>query len=184
MLFQVYERLFDNYDFIFLREYQIATQLALYLNETKKAENFLRKGMLSGWQMKSIKRNGYLAKLRETKDWKSIKKQYENLNKQHESNLNEQLRKRVKKMFSKDHWKALGALFKFSSKAQDKYGEKRFAPHSEKQIANFLDIYKNYGYPGEKLIGNDFWMSTILSHYNSISQEYGEKDTLYPSLKA
>ena len=30
---QVYEELFENYDFIFLREYQIAAQLALHLND-------------------------------------------------------------------------------------------------------------------------------------------------------
>lgn len=180
---QVYERLFDNYDFIFLRKYQIATQLALYLNETEKAKSFLRKGILSGWQMKSIKRNECLAKLRETKDWKSIKKQYRNLHKEYESNLNEKLRKRVKKMFLKDQWKALGALFTFSSKAQDRYAEKRFAPHSEKQIAVFSDILHNYGYPGEKIIGNDYWMSTILGHHNSISQDYNEKDKLYPNIK-
>lgn len=180
---QVYEELFENYDFIFVREYQIATQLALYLDDEEKAYWFLVKGIRSGWQMKSIRRNAYLAKLRATKEWKTIKKQYRNFNEQYASHLNESLRNRVKKIFSKDQWKAIGALFRFSSKAQDRYAEKKFAPQSEKQIAEFSEILKVYGYPGEKLIGNDFWMSTIVSHHNSISQAYNKKDTLYPKLR-
>jgi len=179
---QVYEELFENYDFVFLREYQIATQLALYLNDEEKAIRFLTKGIRSGWRMKSIRRNVYLSKLRATKKWKTIKKQYRNLTKQYASHLNESLRNRVKRMFSKDQWKVIGALFSFSDKAQDRYAEKKFAPQSEKQIAEFSVIFKDYGYPGEKLIGNGFWMSTILSHHNSISKDYNEKDTLYPRL--
>lgn len=86
-------------------------------------------------------------------------------------------------MFLKDQWKAIGALFSFNDKAQDRYAEKKFAPQSERQIAEFSNIFKDYGYPGEKLIGNDFWMSTILSHHNSISQYYNKKDTIYPRLR-
>lgn len=179
----VYENLFEKYEFIFLRDYQIATQLALFLNDEQKANSLLIKGIKSGWTMKSIKKNEFLDKLRESEDWKFIKKQYSKLNKHYTSSLNGDVRKRVKKMYSKDQWKAFGALFRLSSKAQDKYAERTFAPHSEKQINDFLDILLEYGYPGEKLIGNEFWMSTILSHHNSISTDYNTKDTLYKSFK-
>ena len=180
----IYETLFENYDFVFLREYQIATQLALQVNDSQKAEQYLKQGMLAGWDMKSIKKNKFLSTIRNDSGWKDIKKEYKTLRAQYESGLNQTLRKQVKKMFSRDQWKALGAFLKFSSKAQDKYAEKKFAPHSERQIAEFNNILANYGYPGEQLIGNDIWMSTILSHHNSISKAYTEKDTLYPDLQA
>ncbi|MFD1316449.1 hypothetical protein [Namhaeicola litoreus] len=180
---QVYEELFEKYEFIFLRDFQIATQLALFLNDEQKSKRLLINGIKSGWKIKSIRNNNFLDKIRKGKDWKSIKKQYHALNELYESTLNQRLRKRVKKMFSKDQRKAIRALFAFSSKAQDRYAEKKFAPHSEKQISEFLDILNNYGYPGEKFIGNDFWMSTILSHHNSISNAYNRKDTLYQNLK-
>ena len=180
---QAYESLFEQYEFIFLRDYQIATQLALCLNDDEKAKSLLIKGIRSGWTMKSIRKNGYLSTLRQHEDWRFIKKQYRSLNAQYESGLNQNLQERVKKMFSKDQWKALGALFTFSSDAQDRYAEKKFAPHSEKQITAFLEIVDAYGYPGEKLIGNDFWMSTILSHHNSISTAYNRIDTLYEIIK-
>lgn len=179
----IYEQLFQDYEFIFLRAYQIATQLALHLNEQQKVKQFLELGILSGWEMKSIKRNNYLKKWRKEKDWTSIKKAYPTLRKQYESGLNQSLQKQVKKMFSKDQWKALGALFHFSSKGQDKYAERKFAPHSEQQINKLLAILEKHGYPGEKLIGNNYWMSTIISHHNSISQAYTQQDTFYPNLK-
>ena len=179
----VYEQLFRDYDFVFLREYQIATQLALYLNDKQKAIKYLKQGIILGWEMKSIKRNEYLAPLRKDEDWKSIKKEYANLNKQYESKLNQKLRKQVKRMYSKDQKKAFMALFRFGSKAQGRYAERKFAPHSERQMAKFSEILETYGYPGEKLIGNSTWMATILSHHNSISTAYNKKDTLYPELR-
>ena len=179
----IYEGLFKNYDFIFLREYQIATQLALHLKDEQKARQYLKQGILAGWKIKSIRSNSFLSKFRDDKEWKAIKKDYKILRPQYESSYDNNLRKQVKKMFSRDQWKAIRALFTFSSDAQDRYAEKKFAPHSEQQIAELLKILEEYGYPGEKLIGNNFWMSTILSHHNSISQEYAEKDTLYLNLK-
>ena len=126
----VYEQLFDEYDFVFVREYQIAAQLALYVNNKKNAIKYLKQGILSGWEMKSIKKNKYLDKLRKDKVWQSIESEYPGLNKQYESNLNQIQRERVKKMYSRDQKKAIKALLRFSSKAQDNYAEKKFAPHS------------------------------------------------------
>ena len=44
-------------------------------------------------------------------------------------------------------------------------------------------ILDKIGYPGERIIGNNFWMSTILSHHNSISQAYVLADSLYLKLR-
>ena len=86
-------------------------------------------------------------------------------------------------MFKKDQGKALGALFRIGDKAQEKYAMKKFAPHSEIQMTKLIKILENQGYPGERLIGNDYWMSTIISHHNSISKSYAQKDTLYSFIK-
>ena len=178
----VYEHLFDNYSFMFLREYQMAAQLALIENENEKAIRYLRRGILSGWDIRSIKKNKFLTALQSGKAWDLIEKDYPYLRKQYESNLNQDILKQVKTMYSKDQKKAFKALFRIGSKAKNTYAEKKFAPHSEKQMAEFSQILQSYGYPGEKLIGNDYWMSTILSHHNSISTTYNKKDSIYPAL--
>ncbi|MFX0557508.1 hypothetical protein ACOCEA_11965 [Maribacter sp. CXY002] len=184
---KVYEDLFDSYDFVFLREYQIATQLALYLGDRQKAKKLLIEGIKSGWTIKSIRKNNYLDTFRASEDWKTIKNQYRTLNVKYNASINHDLKNKVKKMYSKDQRKALGALFRFSSKAQDRYAERKFAPHSADQMKLFLEILDTYGYPGEKLVGKEYWMSTILSHHNSISTTYNRNDTLYrhiqPKLK-
>lgn len=180
---QFYNELLNEYDFVFLRDHQIATQLALYLNQKQKAKELLLNGIRRGWTLKSIRKNVFLKRLRKDRDWQAIKAQYRTLNEEFTASLNLPVRKRVKKMFSRDQWKALGALFTLSANAQDKYAERKFAPHSEKQIQEFHTIIDKYGYPGEKLIGNDFWMSTILSHHNSISTKYNRNDTLYDGMR-
>ncbi|GAB4020442.1 hypothetical protein GCM10028773_26340 [Spirosoma koreense] len=86
-------------------------------------------------------------------------------------------------MFRQDQWKALGALFTFSARGQDRYAEKRFAPHSEKQLHRLIEFMNTYGFPGEQLVGNGVWATVILSHHTSISTAYVLKDTLYPSLR-
>ena len=174
-----YGMLFDEYSFISLRDFQIAAQLAVFLGDDEKATEYILSGMEAGWTIKSINKNQFLDGFRKNDVWKAISPQYDSLHSIYESRLNQDVRTRVRHMFSKDQWKALGALFTFSSDAQDRYAEKKFAPHSEKQISEFLGIMHEYGYPGEKLVGNDYWMSTILSHHNSISQSYNRADTLY-----
>ncbi|MDO1450941.1 hypothetical protein Q0590_32000 [Rhodocytophaga aerolata] len=174
----VYENLFHTYPFIFLREYQVATQLALQLKDTAKAGDYLKKGIAAGWSRKSIRKNTYLAPIQ-----KDLREYYSSLNKQYQDRLDGEYRRQVKKMFAKDQWKALGALFTFSSKGQDRYAEKRFAPHSEKQVQQLIEMMAGKGYPGERLIGKNFWVTTILSHHNSISHRYVQADTLYPFIK-
>ncbi|MHA7058770.1 hypothetical protein ACWGOQ_0016210 [Aquimarina sp. M1] len=180
---QIYEKLFNHYQFIFIREYQVASQLAFYLDNKLKGFEYLKRGILTGWKMKSIKKNTYLKSFQKENDFKLIEKNYDSLRNKYESTLHQYIRNRVKKMYSKDQWKAFKALFRFNSKAHKRYAEKKFAPHSEKQMAELSDIISAYGYPGERFIGNNYWTSTIISHHNSISTSYNKKDVLYIHLK-
>lgn len=179
---EVYQQLFETFEFIFLRDYQVATQLAWHLGENEKAFRFLKLGTASGWQIKSIKKNKFLKGLRATKEWRLIQDQDDSLKGFYTNRIDSELRSEVRKMMMKDQSKALGALFKFSAKGQDRYAERKFAPNNEKQVYRLIEIIRDYGYPGEKLIGNDTWMQTILSHHNSISQAYCQKDTMYQYL--
>ena len=178
----MYEQLFETYDFIFLRDYKIASQLAAYTENKEKTLAYIELGIQGGWTLKSIKKHTLLKKYLSKEDWKIIKKKYPSLVAIYEHKLNKEVQVQVKKMSAKDQWKALKALFRFSDKAQTRYSENKFAPHSEQQMAKLMDIIANHGYPGEKLVGKGYWMSTIISHHNSISTPYNQKDTLYLSL--
>ncbi|MGB5205351.1 MAG: hypothetical protein WBN63_14270 [Eudoraea sp.] len=178
-----YENLISSYEFVFLRDYQVATQLAFYLNERQKALRLLEEGITAGWELKELKNNKFLASLQDEPAWTALENNYDSLRSFYLNRIDPKLREKVHEMFKKDQKKALGALFRIGNKAQENYGNKKFAPHSENQMAGLINILQSQGYPGERLIGNDYWMSTILGHHNSISEDYTKKDTLYQSIR-
>lgn len=176
----LYKQLFEEYDFIFVREYKVVTQLAFYLGRYKEAIVYLKKTIVGGWTKKSIQKNILPANLIRHADGKEVVGQYDSVRKIGQQRINVDVRTKVRHMFGKDQRKALGALFTFGSKAQDRYAEKRFVPHSEKQLKKRIAISDAHGFAGEKLIGNSMWAAVMLSHHNSISQRYALADTLYP----
>ncbi|WP_057939334.1 hypothetical protein [Algoriphagus resistens] len=178
-----YDQLFQNYDFIFLRDFKIAAQLSLYLTKKDKCLDLIKRGINAGWELKNIKKNDYLKNHLKKTDWKIIKQSYPGLHSTYLAGLEYTLREKVQRMFKEDQKKALGALVKVGNKAQEKYAVNKFAPHSEIQISKLIEILEEYGYPGEMLIGNNFWMSTILSHHNSISKDYNSYDTAFNFIK-
>ncbi|MGI9530464.1 hypothetical protein [Lutimonas sp.] len=179
----IYHNLFATYSFVFLREYKVASQLAVLLNHQAVAFDILEKGILGGWSKKSINKNQFLSEFLKEEKSKDIMSSYEKLNLTFKSRLNDSLRNQVHDMFKRDQKLAIKALFKLSSTSQDKYAERKFAPNSENQMQKLDLMLRETGYPGQKIIGNDIWMSTILSHHNSISQAYAEKDSLYPNVR-
>lgn len=178
-----YDNLFQGYDFVFLRDYKIAAQLAVHLNKKEKAFDLIKEGMAAGWELKTIKKDKYFSQLLEEPDWEVIEKSYPDLRSEYLARIDHPIRAKVRKMFKKDQRKALGALFRIGDKARERYATNKFAPHSEIQLNELIMILDNHGYPGERLIGNDVWMSTIISHHNSISREYAIQDTLYNYIK-
>ena len=121
--------------------------------------------------------------LREQREWAEVISEYDSLHEIYLSGLNLEVKEQVHEMFKKDQKKALGALFRIGQKSKRRYSEKKFAPHSEQQLEELEHIIDTYGYPGERLIGNDLWGSVILSHHNSISVNYNSKDTIYDQLR-
>ncbi len=179
----LYEQLFETYDFVFLRDYKVAAQLALHLDDKERCFRFIRLGIAAGWEMKGLKKESYLSRLQKEPEWKQLEDEYPELRDSYLKRLDLDTRKELQEMFKKDQKKAMGALLRLGGQAQEKYARERFAPHSEKQMKRLVVILENRGYPGEKLIGNDFWTSTLLSHHNSISQDYAQKDTIYPFVR-
>lgn len=178
-----YEEVFNFYDFVFLRDYLVAAQLSLYVNDKQKAFSYLKKGFAAGLEIKNLKKNKFFKEWLHDPEWKRIEKDYDNLHKTYLKLIDQPTRAEVHSMFKKDQNKALGALFRIGNNAQERHATKKFAPHSETQMAQLIKILENQGYPGERLIGNNFWMSTIISHHNSISEFYSKKDTLYKHIR-
>ena len=180
---QQFDSLFAAFEFVFLRDCKLATEIALHLGDQDAAFRFLQRGILSGWTKKEIRKNTRLKALHQDPRWDALLQNQDSLFAWYESRLDPLLRKEIKALLKKDQKMALGALLRIGEKAQTSYNEKKFAPHSEKQVMRLRELIREKGYPGEKLIGNGWWASVILSHHNSISPTYAAADSLYPGLK-
>jgi hypothetical protein len=180
---EIYEQVFRSYNFVFCRDFKVAAQLALYLDDKQRAFRYIQKGIAAGWVKKALRKDKFLKSLRDDPGWKTIEKAYDGLHAQYLSIIDQKSRAEVQKMYKKDQRKAIGALLRIGDKAQQKYAIRVFAPHSEIQMTQLNQILDKLGYPGEQLIGNDFWMSTIISHHNSITREYVQNDTIYGFIK-
>ena len=180
----IYQNSFDSYQTGYLKDYKIATQLAFYLGKTNQGFSLLRAGITHGWEIKGIKKMKFFKTINEQPDWKEVNNQYFTLREEYVKTLRSDIRETVQQMFRKDQRKAFQALFRFTTKAQDRFGKRVFAPHSERQVHQLNKLIEAHGYPGEKLIGNNYWASVILSHHNSMYGDYVKTDTLYPQMRA
>lgn len=179
----IFDSVIKQYDFVFLKHYKIATQLALHLDQQGKAFRYLMGGIVSGWTMKDIKNTKYIKPLRREKNrWSMVTSAYDSLHQQYLSSVNTELREEVHQMFKSDQWLAFKALFHFGEKRFDRYAENKFAPQSERHMARLIEIINEYGYPGEKLIGNEIWSAVLLTHHVSMTTEYTRQDTIYHSM--
>ena len=176
-----YLELEKGYDFLFAKDLKIALQLAYRARDSASFQRFSEAAFARGWEWKKAKKE-----LKENPDFpfgmgirlKSISKNTEKSEVRHP-----EIREQVKKLFIQDQWQALGALFTFSSHKRERYAERKFAPKAKLRVERIQEIIKEIGCPGEMLIGNFVWASTILSHYNSMSEELTKADILYPAMK-
>lgn len=88
-----------------------------------------------------------------------------------------------RKAVQKDQRKAFRGMLCFTSRGQDRFAERVFAPHSEHQLAAFRLLMDRWGYPGESMIEDPWRAPVIFVHHNSISAKCNQRDTLYPALR-
>ncbi|MFY0607086.1 MAG: hypothetical protein JXR10_10240 [Cyclobacteriaceae bacterium] len=169
------DELFNTFNFSFRREYKLATSIAISSNQEARAQEYLELGIANGWNIKHIKKSKDTRAL-----LKSLPKDViDKLEEEYQTKIDQDLRAQVIDMYQADQKMALRNFIRIREKAKMKFVEQKFAPHSEKQLSQLIQILDNHGYPGEQLAGEGIWMSTVLSHHNSISPKFNETDTLY-----
>jgi len=178
-----YEKLFTEYSFIFLRDYKVASQISFQIGEKEKGLTYIKKAIANGLELKKLKEEKFFSRYLLDADWKKIEEQYEDLRNLFLNRINLTIEKEVRSMFENDQKIAYEAYIIEDEKEQEEFITKNFPKHSEKQLVNLIRILEINGYPGEFLIGNDVWVSTILSHHNSQGTDYVRKDTLYDFIK-
>ncbi|MBD0400681.1 hypothetical protein [Flammeovirga sp. EKP202] len=177
-----YVKLFDQYDYIFKRDLKIAADLSLFLKRKEQSISLISTCLSRGWELKSFQKDR-LKELLSKSEYENLRQQASQLHQQYISNLDLNTKEAVHHLFKEDQKMALKGFLKWGDKAQEKFMDSKFAPHSEKQMKTLKHIIISKGYPGEQLIGNNYWGATVISHHNSMSYNYVKRDTLFTDLK-
>jgi len=178
-----YDSLFNEYDFIFLRDLKVAAQISFLVAEKERGLKYIYRAIKGGWELSSLKSQKFLLNNLLDSDWSAIERQYEFLRYKYLSRIDTALRSKVYSMMEKDQTFAYEAHIIENEEEQKDFISENFPELSEEQLFELIEIIETYGYPGEFLIGNDVWASTILSHHNSQGLDYVRKDTLYDFIR-
>lgn len=121
----MFDSLFRKFDFIFLRDIKVATELSTVEKDYESGMDFIRLGIKAGWTLESINKNNNLRPLKGQREWAKIMSTYDYLHNIYLSRLNSQVKDQVHEMFKKDQKKAFGALLRIGQKSKRRYSEKK-----------------------------------------------------------
>ena len=76
---EVFDSLFHQFNFLFLRVIKVATEVSVFEKDFKSAMKFARLGLKAGWTLQSIKRSDNLQSLKEYSEWEKIVSAYDSL---------------------------------------------------------------------------------------------------------
>ena len=159
--------LYNDYDFIYARHCIKALQISCELNDTLKAEIWLKKSFLQGVPKWIIYHNEITKKATTYKNTQQVLLDYSVLHQQHLSKLNLSVRKTVDSLRILDK--------KYTEKVNSHKNilkliiyNLQWRRNSKKQVKVLKPLIAKYGFPGEKLIG---FVDTI---YNSSNLRKGQ----------
>jgi len=125
---QVMDHVFRKYDFVFLRDYQIAAQVAAFIGDQPRAIGYLERGAAAGWKLGDINRIRLFAKLKSGPAWPGFLRQYPKLHQRYLRKLDIAMAARMRKMFLDDQQLAAQNLKINDEKAQEEFLMQRFVP--------------------------------------------------------
>lgn len=148
-----YQTTFEAFDFAFARDTYNALQLACFIENPVRVAYFTRRAIRQGITYDRLKQTSFLQKFITADFFKKIEIEKDSLYEAYQASLNANLRKEIVDMFAEDqavrerYYKAI--LFK-----RKKIG-KEWEALNLQQVERIMEITKEYGFPGERLIGID-----------------------------
>ena len=129
-----YESIFDDYDFVFQRDYKIAIQLTAFINDTANTYRLMREGVVHGISLSELKKLKVLKPLQKGSSWKKLENDYPQLRREYWNTKNREIKSELNQMFKEDQKIALNALFRIGKKSRNRFYTDSFAPYSEKHL--------------------------------------------------
>jgi hypothetical protein len=179
----IYYELFQKYDFVFLGNCVSACQSAIALNNDSLAFYFAERAVKHGLKMNQLESEKTLKLLQTKPLWETFRTKYDSLRAIYTNSVNWELRKKINELHDRDQlWRDRHEL-QWWNLLWKPIIKKIWYKELEKIVEiELVPLIKQYGYPGEKLIGidekymhhkfreehyNSFMVRLILIHYYS-----------------
>ena len=182
----IYYDLFQKNDFVFLGNCVSACQTALVLNNDTLAFYFAERAVKHGLKMNQIESEKTLKLLMAKPQWVPFSSKYDSLRTIYTKSVNWELRNKINELNDRDQlWRDRHEIQWWNILWKPIIKRKWYNELEKIVEIELLPLIKQYGYPGEKLIGidekymhhkfreehfNSFMIRLILIHYYSINR--------------
>ncbi|MFK8057281.1 MAG: hypothetical protein AB8F78_14250 [Saprospiraceae bacterium] len=150
-----YKATFDAFDFGFARDCYNALEVSVKHNDDQLTDYFVRRCILQGITYETLFEDPKLLLFRQTKNWSEVTIDKDSLREIYLHKIDWEIREEVNQMFAEDQViRDLAHKNRFNI-FKRKQLEKRFREVDSRLVQRLLVITKQYGFPGEQLIGID-----------------------------
>ena len=148
-----YRSAFASYEYPFARDCDNALELSVTAKDTVNLEYFLQKALTTGIRIIDIESSGLTKNYLNSNFYSQIKEKEDSLLTIYSSKINWELRNEINQMFLQDQ--EIREEYYNANVFQKKSIRKKWEGLNSRQVARLIEITKQYGFPGEKLIGLD-----------------------------
>lgn len=140
----IYNAVFGAYDYVFVKDYVIAAQIALLVNSEQKVSEYLERAIIEGYQCVCVERNPIFKDYITTNSWSAIKSR----EKEYRKNYYSRIRTDLLIEFSK--------RFKYEQDTKTEYEDRK--KYKANVISNYnriKSLMDSLVFPSERIIGLD-----------------------------
>ncbi|WP_139134382.1 hypothetical protein [Crocinitomix algicola] len=148
-----YHQVFIHNDFVFARDCINAIEFSILAKDSVKIEYFIERAISQGIKITDIEKSYNLTDYLKSNVYNEIKEKEDSLYRVYTSRINWEIREEVNQMFSEDQ--KLREEYYAANVFQKNKVRKRWETLNSEQVERLIEITKQYGFPGEKLIGLD-----------------------------
>lgn len=150
----IYKQTFQTFEFEYARDCVNAVELAAFVNEHEFTNFFLECSLRRGVPLTFFAEKEKYEAFRETVYWLPLAEAAERLHREYLGTIDTTLRAEINEMFSEDQ-RIRSSYYKWSNFLWRPLIAKKWRALNKRQVNRLVDITKEQGFPGEKLIGID-----------------------------
>jgi len=136
-----YDSVFQKFDYIFIKDYIIAAQVAILNKDQEKTTHWLKQALIKGYDCKCVKRIKVFEDYVNTRLWQDLQSQDENLKKQYQQSINLDLH------YEFHH--------RYKQEQESKRQEDKYVPIVYRNYFRIKSLMDSIPFPSERIIGID-----------------------------